>query len=262
MTIKRILLCLLSAALLVCTAACSLMKEEEKEPAVPMTAAQIIAFYNDAVGRAVDSRMSFVKRYHSADDKFSLSPALSAFKSRFREDTGVGQGMDDAVVTPESAGTEPYTRCLQRPTLTAQDVQKAACTLTKDGQYRVTLLLQDGGSHIAPGVNEYASALDKSGIAAGQTPDALYDHKTAQNIYEDICDLSPDVRIDEEHTDVTINALFLPDGTPVQLDIQFNAVYDVKGEFEIGLSAKSRTSVRYRQFGAETPVFPEEEEDE
>lgn len=260
MTIKRMLICLLSAVLLLCTAACSLTKEKETEPAVPMNTVQIIAFYNDAVGRAVDSRMSFVKRYHSAEDKFSISPALSSFKSRLREDTGVGQGTDDAVVTPQGTGTELYARYLQRPSLTQQDVQKAACTLTKDGQYRVTLALQDGGSHVAPGRNEYASSLDKCGIAAGETPDALYDHKTAQNIYEDIYDLSSEVRIDEEHTDVKVNALFLPDGTPVQLDVQFVTVYDIKGEFEIGLSAKSKTTVRYRQFGAASPVFPEEDE--
>ena len=263
MTIKRMLLCVLSASLLLCMTACGEKKTEkapDPDPAMPTTAAQIIGFYNDAIGRAVDSRLSLAKRYRSKEDKFSLSPVLDPFKSRLRDDTGVKQNMDDVIVTPDSVDADRYEQILRRSSLTEADVKKAKCTLTKTGLYRIGMVLQDGESHVSPDKNEYTSALDKCGIFAGDTMNLQYDHKTAQNIFEDVGEYASDIRIDEQQTNVKIVAVFRPDGTPMQLTIRFDTAYSIKSVYEIGLSAKGSTTVRYLQFGAEAPVFPEEDE--
>ena len=263
MTIRRILLCVLSASLLLCMAACGETPAAplpEPDPAMPTTAAQIIGFYNDALSRAVDNRLSLAKRYRSKEDKFSLSPALDPFKSRLRDDTGVKQKMDDVIITPDSVDADRYAQVLQRPSLTEADVVQAKCALTENGLYHIDMVLQDGESHVAPGRNEYVSALDRCGIFAGDAMNLQYDHKTAQNVFENVGEFASDMRIDEQHTNVKIVAEFRPDGMPVQLTIQFDTAYSIKGAYEIGLSAKGITTVRYLQFGAEEPVFPEEDE--
>lgn len=263
MTLKRIILFVLSSSLLLCITACGETPTvQQTDPAMPSTKAQILQFYNDAVNRAVDSRLSFVKRSHSEKDRFSLSPALAPFESRFKDATGVDQSADDVSVTPQSEAADAYEQYLRRPALTEQDVRSAKCKLTKDGLYRIRLTLADGGSCVEPGRNTYVSALDKCGITTADTTDTHPDHRNAQNVYEIVRCFSQDVRVSEQQTDGVITAFFRSDGTPVQLTIRFTSTYNVKGLYEIGLNAKGITTVLYTQFGAESPAIPEEDNQE
>ena len=263
MTLKRIILYVILSSILFCMTACGETPAvKTADPAMPSTKAQILRFYNGAVTRAVDNRLSFAKRSHSQQDKFSLSPALAPFDDRLQDATGVGRNADDLIVTPHSEAADVYEQILRRPTLTDQDVRSAKCTLTGDGLYRIRLKLADGESCVEPGRNAYVSALDKCGITPGDTTDARPDHRIAQNVYEVAASFSQDVRVREQQTDGEITALFRPDGTPVKLTVRFTSSYDVKGLYEIGLSAKGITTVLYTQFGAESPEISDEENQE
>lgn len=259
---KHIFLCVLSAALALCLTACGAEPAAvvPQDPAMPTTKAQILQFYTDALTGAVDRKLSFAKRYKSSSDKFNLSPALSPFKSRLREYTGVDQEIEDATVTSQTGLADTYARYLLRPSLTQSDVRYASCRCIRGGLYRIELRLRDGESRVAPGINEYASALDKCGVTAGKKTDTFFDHKSAQNVYEMVRGYAPDVRIREQHSNVLIVAVFRPDGTPVQLNVRFDTSYEIKGVLDVGCTAKGTTKIRFVQFGAESPVLPDEDE--
>ena len=246
MNVKRLIACASVFALL-CLTACGAKPEQapkpRTDPAMPTEKAQIIAFYNDAVNRAVEQALPFAKDFACSDGRFNLSPALSPFESEARDLTNVGRKRAFEV-TPQTLAKEPYDKFLQRACLTDEDVAKAVCTCNPNGSYRIALYIQDGESHVAPGRNVYASSLDRCGIAVADAAGTERDRKTAQTIYEQARAVSQNVRIDEAHTNIVLVAVVTPDGTPVQINVRFDVRYSVKDVCGVGFRAGGVTRIK------------------
>ena len=151
-------------------------KPADNGPKAPSTAAEITAYYNNAINKVVSSKAGFKKvrttEMHNLDGGALLKIQLVV--DMVNDFLGVGSdNWDNAKGKQEN---------LSKASLTAADVKQASCA-DKNGIYTITMTLKDGNSSANASGNSDNSPLQRSGVFAGKGDKKAYDYKNSENIH-------------------------------------------------------------------------------
>lgn len=142
----------------------------------PKTAAEITAYYNNAINKVISSKAGFKKvrttEMHNLDGGALLEiPLVVEMVNDF---LGVGSDNWD-----NKKGEQNN---LSKASLTASDVTQAACA-DKNGVYTITMTLKDGNSSANASGNSDNSPLQRSGLYVGKGDKKAFDYKNSENIH-------------------------------------------------------------------------------
>ncbi len=143
---------------------------------VPTGAAEITAYYNNAINKVVNSKAGFNKNRTTVMNTLEggMLMKLQLVKDMVYDFLGVGsKDWNNAKGKQEN---------LSKASLSASDVTSASCT-EKNGVYTITMTLKDGASSANASAKSDTSPLGKSGVYAGQGDKIAFDYKNAENIY-------------------------------------------------------------------------------
>ena len=145
-------------------------------PKAPATAAEITAYYNNAINKVVSSKAGFKKvrttEMHNLDGGALLKIQLVV--DMVNDFLGVGSDNWD-----NQKGKQDN---LSKASLAAGDVKQASCA-NNNGIYTITMTLKDGNSSANASGNSDNSPLQRSGVFAGKGDKKAYDYKNSENIH-------------------------------------------------------------------------------
>ena len=145
-------------------------------PKAPATAAEITAYYNNAINKVVSSKAGFKKSrttvMHNLDGGALLKIQLVV--DMVNDFLGVGTDSWD-----NQKGKQDN---LSMASLSAADVKQASCA-NNNGIYTITMTLKDGNSSANASGNSDTSPLQRAGVFAGKGDKKAYDYKNSENIH-------------------------------------------------------------------------------
>ncbi len=213
----------------------------------PTEAADIIAYYNDAINKAYAAKVGFNKERYTDNETLNAGFLLKTFGNLIYSFMGIGAEnkytMD--VVKGDWTDDVPH-HYLRKSTLSAADVTKATCT-DNNGQYTITLNVKGGTSKASKSEKWTKAPIDKCGICVGDADKSYFDHKTAPVIYSAIGEVLSSAVITEEYSNAKVVAVIdSATGNLVSLTVEFdiNVVIDAAG----GGNATGSTHVFYKNF--------------
>ena len=142
----------------------------------PSSKADIVACYNSAINKVVDSKAGFKKTRETVMHNLDGGALLKI------------QLVVDMVNDFLGVGTEPWDnkkgeqKNLSKASLTEADLTGATC-VDNNGIYTITLNLKDGNSSANGSGNSDSSPLQRAGVFAGKGDKKAYDYKNSENIH-------------------------------------------------------------------------------
>jgi len=162
----------------------------------PSTKAEILKYYKDAVAKVNSSKAGFTKTRHTEAGKYDLPGIYSAVKGLI--DLFMGMGPDNVYTTTANKGSfggeirvdkndiDRTYYYLANVKLTEADIKSATCKKSGDN-YIITINLNAGSSQAGKDLKIVnASPLDRSGLCMGDRDCHIFDHKSAEIIYDAI----------------------------------------------------------------------------
>lgn len=218
------------------------------EPAAkPETAAEIVAYYNNAVNKAYNARVGFNKERYTDNETLNAGFLLKTFGDLIYSFMGIGAENKYTMDVTKGDWTDDVPHhYLRKSTLTTSDITKASCT-EKNGKYTIVLNVKPGSSKASKTEKINNSPIDKCGICVGDADKSYFDHKTAPVIYSAIGEVLSSAVIEESYSNAKIVAVIdAATGNLVSLTVEYNidVVIDAAG----GGNATGTTHIFYRNF--------------
>jgi len=215
--------------------------------AKPETPAEIIAYYNNAVNKAVAAKVGFNKLRYVDNEKLNAGILLKTFGDVMYKFMGIGaENKYTMDVTKGKWESDLPHQYLRKSTLTAGDVTGATCTVNGT-QYTIVLNVKGGSSYADKNSKSNNSPIDKCGICVGDADKSYFDHKTAVVIYDAIDDILGGAKVSESYKNAKVKAVIdSTTGNLVSLTVEYdiNVVIDVAG----GGNATGSAHVFYKNF--------------
>ncbi len=214
----------------------------------PKTQAEILAYYNSAVAKAVSSKVGYNKTRTTDNEKMEGSVGLQAMKSLVYKFMGIGA--DNAYKETVAKGNWGDRAYLFNSKLTASDVTSASCTKSGDN-YVITLKLKGGSSaaNEAKPTTAANAALDKCGICVGTEDKGYFDHKTASVIYDAIAGTYAGADVKESYSNATVKATVnASTGNIVSLVVEWNQSVTLSKLLGMSATATGVSHVTYKDF--------------
>ncbi len=146
---------------------------------VPSTAADIAAYYNAAVNKAVNAKAGFSKKRTTTLSNLNGGALL---KMQIVIDTVndfLGVGTSNVKNTKGKVGE------ISKASLTANDISSPTCKQSGDN-YVITMTLKNGTSKANASSKSDSTALGRTGLYSGAGDKKAFDYKNAGNIYTGI----------------------------------------------------------------------------
>ena len=146
---------------------------------VPSTAADIAAYYNAAVNKAVNSKAGFSKKRTTTLSNLNGGALL---KIKLVVDTVndfLGVGTQNKSYAKGKVGE------ISKASLTAKDISSPTCKQS-GGNYVITMTLKNGTSKASKAGKSDSTALARTGLYSGVGDKKAYDYKNAGNLYDGI----------------------------------------------------------------------------
>lgn len=146
---------------------------------VPSTAADIAAYYNAAVNKAVNSKAGFAKKRATSISNLNGGALL---KIKLVVDTVndfLGVGTQNKTYAKGKIGE------ISKASLTANDISSPTCKQSGDN-YVITMTLKNGSSKASKAGKSDSTALARTGLYSGVGDKKAYDYKNAGNLYDGI----------------------------------------------------------------------------
>lgn len=146
---------------------------------VPSTAADIAAYYNAAVNKAVNSKAGFSKKRTTTLSNLNGGALL---KIKLVVDTVndfLGVGTQNKSYAKGKIGE------ISKASLTAKDISSPTCKQSGDN-YVITMTLKNGTSKASKAGKTDSTALGRTGLYSGVGDKKAYDYKNAGNLYDGI----------------------------------------------------------------------------
>lgn len=146
---------------------------------VPSTAADIAAYYNAAVNKAVNSKAGFSKKRTTTLSNLNGGALL---KIKLVVDTVndfLGVGTQNKSYAKGKIGE------ISKASLTAKDISSPTCKQSGDN-YVITMTLKNGTSKASKAGKSDSTALGRTGLYSGVGDKKAYDYKNAGNLYDGI----------------------------------------------------------------------------
>lgn len=146
---------------------------------VPSTAADIAAYYNAAVNKAVNSKAGFSKKRTTTLSNLNGGALL---KIKLVVDTVndfLGVGTQNKSYAKGKIGE------ISKASLTAKDISSPTCKQSGDN-YVITMTLKNGTSKASKAGKSDSTALARTGLYSGVGDKKAYDYKNAGNLYDGI----------------------------------------------------------------------------
>ena len=217
-------------------------------PAVaPVTADEIIAYYNTAVNKAYDSRVGFHKERYIDNENLNAGFLLKTFDDLIYSFMGIGMEnkytMDVTKGQWESDVPHHY---LRKSTLSTADITAAKCT-EADGKYTIILNVKPGSSEASKDKKVNNSPIDKCGICVGDADKSYFDHKTAPVIYSAVGEVLSSAVIKESYKNAVVKAVIdSATGNLVSITVEYDVsiIIDAAG----GGDATGKAHIFYKNF--------------
>lgn len=146
---------------------------------VPSTAADIAAYYNAAVNKAVNSKAGFSKKRTTTLSNLNGGALL---KIKLVVDTVndfLGVGTQNKSYAKGKIGE------ISKASLTANDISSPTCKQSGDN-YVITMTLKNRSSKASKAGKSDSTALGRTGLYSGVGDKKAYDYKNAGNLYDGI----------------------------------------------------------------------------
>ncbi len=213
----------------------------------PKTQAEIIAYYNDAVAKAVKAKVGYNKTRTTDNEKLDGSIGLQAMKSLVYKFMGIGaENAYSESVAKGNWGDRAY---LLNSKLTTAD---GTATCVKSGaNYVITLKLKNGASSAneAKPTTAANTALDKCGICVGTEDKGYFDHKTASVIYDAIAGTYAGAEVKESYSNATVKATInATTGNVVSIVVEWNQSVTLSKLLGMSATATGTSHVTYKDF--------------
>ena len=146
---------------------------------VPSTAADIAAYYNAAVNKAVNSKAGFSKKRSTTLSNLNGGALL---KIKLVVDTVndfLGVGTQNKSYAKGKIGE------ISKASLTAKDISSPTCKQS-GSNYVITMTLKNGTSKASKAGKSDSTALARTGLYSGVGDKKAYDYKNAGNLYDGI----------------------------------------------------------------------------
>ena len=146
---------------------------------VPSTAADIAAYYNAAVNKAVNSKAGFSKKRTTTLSNLNGGALL---KIKLVVDTVndfLGVGTQNKSYAKGKIGE------ISKASLTAKDISSPTCKQS-GSNYVITMTLKNGTSKASKAGKTDSTALGRTGLYSGVGDKKAYDYKNAGNLYDGI----------------------------------------------------------------------------
>lgn len=146
---------------------------------VPSSTADIVAYYNAAVNKAVNSKAGFSKKRVTSLSNLEGGALLKMpiVIETVNDFLGVG--------TTEYKNTKGKVGEISKASLTAADVSSATCKQSGDN-YVITMTLKNGTSKASASSKSDTTALGRTGLYSGTGDKTAFDYKNAANIHAGI----------------------------------------------------------------------------
>ena len=221
--------------------------EETTEAVMPVSKDEIIAYYNDAVNKAVAAKVGFNKVRYVDKEQLNAGFLLKTFGDILYQFMGIGaENKYTMDVTKGQWESDLPHQYLRKSTLTAADVTNATCT-ANGTQYTIVMDVKGGKSYADKSSKSNNSPIDKCGICVGDADKSYYDHKTAIVIYDAIDDVLGGAKISESYKNAKVKAVI--DSTTGQL-VSLTVEYDISVVIDAagGGNATGSSHVLYKNF--------------
>lgn len=216
---------------------------------VPSTAADIAAYYNAAVNKAVNSKAGFSKKRTTTISNLNGGALL---KIKLVVDTVndfLGVGTQNKSYAKGKVGE------ISKASLTANDISSPTCKQS-GANYVITMTLKNGTSKASKAGKNDSTALARTGLYSGVGDKKAYDYKNAGNLYDGInnADKASVEAITENNKNIKITATVnSKTGNLVSLHVSYDwdvSLTNVKYSFATISTATgdAKTSVDFTNF--------------
>lgn len=146
---------------------------------IPSSAADIAAYYNAAVNKAVNSKAGFSKKRTTTLSNLNGGKLLTMdiVVNEVNKFLGVG--------TVNYKNTKGKVGEISKASLTANDISSPTCKQSGDN-YVITMTLKNGSSKANGSAKSDATALGRTGLYSGAGDKTAFDYKNAGNIFDGI----------------------------------------------------------------------------
>ena len=144
---------------------------------VPSTAADIAAYYNAAVNKAVNSKAGFSKKRVTSISNLNGGKLMEMkiVVDTVNDFLGVG--------TTNDKNTKGKVGEISKASLSANDISSPTCKQSGDN-YVITMTLKNGTSKASSAGKSDSTALARTGLYSGVGDKKAYDYKNAGNIFD------------------------------------------------------------------------------
>ena len=144
---------------------------------VPSTAADIAAYYNAAVNKAVNSKAGFSKKRVTSISNLNGGKLMEMkiVVDTVNDFLGVG--------TINYKNTKGKVGVISKASLSANDISSPTCKQSGDN-YVITMTLKNGTSKASSAGKSDSTALARTGLYSGVGDKKAYDYKNAGNIFD------------------------------------------------------------------------------
>lgn len=144
---------------------------------VPSTAADIAAYYNAAVNKAVNSKAGFSKKRVTSISNLNGGKLMEMkiVVNTVNDFLGVG--------TTNYKNTKGKVGEISKASLSANDISSPTCKQSGDN-YVITMTLKNGTSKASSAGKSDSTALARTGLYSGVGDKKAYDYKNAGNIFD------------------------------------------------------------------------------
>lgn len=148
-----------------------------KASKVPSTAADIAAYYNAAVNKAVNSKAGFSKKRVTSISNLNGGKLMEMkiVVDTVNDFLGVG--------TTNYKNTKGKVGEISKASLSANDISSPTCKQSGDN-YVITMTLKNGTSKASSAGKSDSTALARTGLYSGVGDKKAYDYKNAGNIFD------------------------------------------------------------------------------
>lgn len=146
---------------------------------IPSSAADIAAYYNAAVNKAVNSKAGFSKKRTTTLSNLNGGKLLTMDIVVNEVNKFLGVGTVDYKNTKGKVGE------ISKASLTANDISSPTCKQSGDN-YVITMTLKNGSSKANGSAKSDATALGRTGLYSGIGDKKAFDYKNAGNIFDGI----------------------------------------------------------------------------
>ncbi len=206
--------------------------EETTLPAMPVTAEEIVAYYNNAVNKAYAAKVGFSKERYTDNEELNAGFLLNTFGDLVYSFMGIGaENKYTMDVTKGQWESDVPHHYLRKSTLSTSDITKATCT-ENNGKYTITMNVKGGTSKASKSESWTKAPIDKCGICVGDLDKSYFDHKTAPVIYAAVGQVVSGAVIEESYDNATIVAVIdAATGHLVSITVEYDidVVIDVVG---------------------------------